>query len=460
MSWSLLQNSLAVSALATALALAMGLGAALFAAGLEPAGRGVVLGLGGVALALPPFLVTNCWLTLLGHTGVWRGWLPLDIYSLGGTVWILALLLWPLTLFAALAAWRKLDSTWLEIEPRLRGGALLRRLLLPAAWPAVAPAAVLTFVLALNNFAVPALLQVKVLPAAVWLEFSTSFDYTRALLTGLPLVLAPGVVLLVLRQRELVWPRAGGVFTPECFRRRLGLKWWGGAGVAGGALGGAAVLLPLGALVTSARSWAELPGAFAAGRSALAASVGFATVTATLVVLLGLATWRWRRGSALWLPFLVPGVVLGVALILLLNRPPFVALYQSVFVVVLALGIRYAGLGWQGIAMARRAADADLIDAARMAGARGGRLFWLALWPQMAAPLAATWYTVYLLVLWDVETLVLIVPPGGETLALRIFNLLHYGHNAQVNALGLLLLAVALAPLALWPLVRRVGGRA
>ena len=46
---------------------------------------------------------------------------------------------------------------------------------------------------------------------------------------------------------------------------------------------------------------------------------------------------------------------------------------------------------------------------------------------------------------WDVETLVLIVPPGGETLSLRIFNLLHYGHNSQVNALCLLLLVAGAA---------------
>src|SRR5262249_4871531 len=62
----------------------------------------------------------------------------------------------------------------------------------------------------------------------------------------------------------------------------------------------------------------------------------------------------------------------------------------------------------------------------------------------------AAWYVVFLLCLWDVESMVLITPPGGETLALRVFNLLHYGHNAQVNALCLTLLAVAVAPLVLW----------
>jgi sugar lactone lactonase YvrE len=71
-------------------------------------------------------------------------------------------------------------------------------------------------------------------------------------------------------------------------------------------------------------------------------------------------------------------------------------------------------------------------------------------WPQIAPQITAAWYIVYLLCIWDVESMILVVPPGGETLALRIFNLLHYGHNAQVNALCVALLAVAVAPLFLW----------
>src|SRR6185295_2711435 len=68
-------------------------------------------------------------------------------------------------------------------------------------------------------------------------------------------------------------------------------------------------------------------------------------------------------------------------------------------------------------------------------------------WPQIAPQVLVAGYVVYLLCLWDVESMVLVVPPGGETLALRIFNLLHYGHNAQVNALCLTLLGLAVLPL-------------
>jgi ABC-type Fe3+ transport system permease subunit/DNA-binding beta-propeller fold protein YncE len=454
MNWALLQNSLLVSAAATAVATAFGLTAALFTSSLEPRARGVFLALAAAALALPPFLVTNCWMDLFGHTGVLRRWLPLDIYSAGGTIWVLALMFWPVTFFAALGAWQRLEAGHLEADPMLAGAALLRWLLLPVAAPALAQAAVLTFVLALNNFAVPALLQVKVFPAEMWIEFSTNFDYAGALTLSIPLVLAPLALLFWLRRQEFAWPRHDGSMPAAALRRQLGAGWRSVAGGVTLVIAALSVALPVLQLLLTTRSWTELPGAFAAGEDVVFVSFGFAAGAATLAVAVGLLTWRWRVGVWLWLPLFAPGVLLGMALIFFLNRPPFLALYQSLFVVVIGLVIRYAAVGWHGAALARRSADADLVDAAALDGASRWQTFRIALWPQMASPLAAAWFVVYLLCLWDVETLVLIVPPGGETLALRIFNLLHYGHNTQVNALCLLLLALAVAPLIARALLR------
>jgi ABC-type molybdate transport system permease subunit len=172
-------------------------------------------------------------------------------------------------------------------------------------------------------------------------------------------------------------------------------------------------------------------------------------------MLAGLASWRWRFGAVLWLPFLFPGVLLGLALIWALNRPPFGVLYQSAAVVLLALVARYLGAGWQVATLARRTVDPDLVDAARLAGGTRWQVFRLAVWPQVSTPLLAGWYLVYLLCLWDIETLVLITPPGVETLSLRIFNLLPYGHNPQVNALCLALLGLALLPLGVWATMSR-----
>src|SRR6201999_1390433 len=122
----------------------------------------------------------------------------------------LALLTWPITLIAVLGAWRRLEPTQLECDPALAGFSLVRGLLLPLAGSALVRAAVLTFVLALNNFSVPAILQVKVFPAETWVLFNTTFDSLGALRMSWPMMLAPLLLLFLFRRDDIAWPRAEG----------------------------------------------------------------------------------------------------------------------------------------------------------------------------------------------------------------------------------------------------------
>jgi len=488
MNWLLLKNSLLVAGLTTLLAASFGFVAALCLAGLEKRWRHRLLAVAVMALALPPFVATNCWLHFLGFAGAWRGWLPLNIVSLGGTVWILSLLTWPITLLTVLSAWQRLEPSQLESDVAVSGWWLIRGLLWPLAQTALAQAAVLTFVLALNNFAVPAILQVKVFPAEVWVRFNTTFDTVGALQLSWPLVVAPLLLLLWFARREFPWPRTEGPVPAKLFRQQLGPGWFWLCGGCTLLLCLLAVGLPVFQLISVKRTWTELPGALAASRGALWNSFSLAAVSATAVIALGLFIGTRRRGppptselssrtpsrpSSLrtsdfglpsgfgfrvsdlcrwlaWLPFLLPGVLLGIGLIVLLNRPWFALLYQSAAIVLLAFVIRYLALGWNSVAHSLQTVDRDLTDAARLEGATRWQMLRYVQWPQIAPRAAATWYVVFLLCLWDVESMILIVPPGGETLALRVFNLLHYGHNAQVNALCLTLLGLAVAPLVVW----------
>ncbi len=106
-----------------------------------------------------------------------------------------------------------------------------------------------------------------------------------------------------------------------------------------------------------------------------------------------------------------------------------------------------------------RGTDRALLEVAQLEGASAWQILRHVRWPQISGRVAAAWYVTYLLCLWDVEAIVLIVPPGGESLALRVFNLLHYGHNSQVNALCLWLMILAVAPLGLWLAWRSCAGR-
>jgi len=457
MNWRLLANSATLSALTTSLACAFGFAAALWLASVPPRARRLALIASIAALMLPPFLATNCWIHLLGATGAWRPWLPLNIYSMGGVVWILALMYWPITLLFVLGAWQKLERAWFEADPALRGVPLIRWLLFPAARPAIAQAALITFVLALNQFAVPAILQVKVFPAEIWLKLSTELDYAGALAMSAPLIAASLIALLWLRRRsnQIRWPAREGTAPSDTVRAQLGPLFWL-SGIASLLVLGFSVILPLAEVALDRKIWRELPAVFGATSQSVLNSFIYAASAATLCAVIAICSWRWRIGGCAWLLFLAPGVLIGTAMIYIFNRPLLDAIYHSMAVVIIALVCRFIALNWHGAREAMQHVDSNLIDAVRLETGSRWRSFWTAYWPQTAGTFASLWYVTYLLALWEVETLIMIYPPGGETLALRVFNLLHYGHIAQVNALCLLLLALALVPIIIWGLFKRV----
>lgn len=307
----------------------------------------------------------------------------------------------------------------------------------------------LCFTLALNNVSVPFLLQVKVLPAAAWLEFSTNFSAGAALTLCWPLVLGP-LMLWAVWPGELAWPREGRSPEPRAVRQRLGSPWF--ACITGTAMVVLllAVGLPTAHLLTSERTWTEGASALAAAHRAVGMTLVSALSTALVVAAVGLPLAKCRAEWAAWLLFLLPGMLLGIGLIWLFNRPGLSWLYQSLAIIPVALALRYGAIGWSAARQAAAGIDRDLLDAARLEGASRGQLWRRVLWPQVWGRVLAGAYVVYLLCLWEVEVLLLVQPPGSETLALRVFNLLHYGHNSQVNALCLLLLALAVLPLLGW----------
>ena len=443
---ALLLNSLIASSVATALAVAFGFVTALFVSALPTRAQRVLVLAAIVALALPPFVVVNCWLHYLGGTGVWRTWLNVDIFNLWGVAWLMALMLWPLTFGAAWSAWRTLDSAHLDAEPSLSGFALVRWLLLPATRNSIAAAAILSFSLALNQFSIPAILQVKVLPVEFWIRFNTNLRVGDAFAACWPIIVIPFVALFFLRQSDVRWPMEIAPANARPFRRQLGPVLFTFTGIVAVLVVGLSVALPLLQLLGSARTWTELPQVFNATIPVITNTFLFAGCAALLAVAISSLVWRFRLASLLWLLFLMPGMMLSLAIIWLFNRTLLEVIYRSAAVVVLALCLRCVGPVWALIRQAFKSMDAALVEAARLEGLRGWGFLRHAYLPRVAPAALAAWYLAYLLSLWDVETITLLYPPGAETLALRAFNLLHYGHTAQVNGICLLLIGLAMGP--------------
>ncbi|MBP8260356.1 MAG: hypothetical protein KA118_11895, partial [Verrucomicrobia bacterium] len=180
MNWGLLTTSLGVAGAAAAGAVGLGSVVGIWMTGLSARARGWAIGLCLVALMWPPFQVADAWIYGFGTQGRWAGWLPFNLFSPAGTVFLLVLLYWPLTALLACGAWQRLESGHLESEPGLSGIGVLRWLLWPQARPAIVLGAVVSFVLALNQFTIPAILQTRVYPVEFWIQFSTTMNYAEA----------------------------------------------------------------------------------------------------------------------------------------------------------------------------------------------------------------------------------------------------------------------------------------
>lgn len=412
-----------------------------------------------VNLCLAPFLVVNAWIDWFGANGRWSDRLPFELYSQPAVALLLAMLFWPV---ATLLVHRELQATERglhEAESGLAGVAFVRHLLWPRARTAFYQSLLLIGVLALSQFSIPAILQVKVYPAELWVRFNTTFDHREALWLSWPFLVLPCLMLLMFWKRPIRWPAVDNRLDARRFRRQLGGPVLGVVVAISALTFALAPGLPLTQLLFSASTWADLPSAAAAGIQPGLQTFAGAVLAATGATAVGwlLSSWRWPVVT--WPFFLLPGVVIGILFIHLFNRPETRWIYDTPLVVWLGLVLRYTAPAWFGARLLRRGMDRELDDMTRVLGAGGAVRFLRVELPMLGGRLFAVWYVLYLLCLWDVETPVLIVPPGGETLSLRVFNLLHYGHNTQVNALCLMLLGIAVLPLGLAWLIRGIVRR-
>jgi iron(III) transport system permease protein len=454
----LLTNTTRLTLAAVPLCAAIGIAAAWLVERTTLPGRRLWHALLAAPLAVPAFVNSFGWVSVLGAR----------VEGYAGAVLIVTLSYFPFVYLPVAAALRGLDPA-LEESARALGHGPWRtffRVVTPQLQPALLGGMLLVGLHLLAEFGALQMLRFPTFTTAIYDQYQSTFNgpaanmLASALVTGCLLLL---LAELLLRGR-VRYARVGGGAVRRARPVRLGLL----TPVAL-ALLLALVLLALGVPLASLAHWLAdgTSTAFPLGSLAAAAlrSIGLGLASALAATLLALPI-AWlsvrHRGPlttlierSTYIGHALPGIVVALALVTVAihyARP----LYQTLPLLLVAYSILFLPLAMVSLRAAIAQTPPMLDEAARALGARPATVFWRVTLPLMAPGVGAGAALVFLAVVTELTATLLLAPIGVTTLATQFWSnadSIEYGAAAPYAAL---LIAIS-APAAY--LLTRAAGR-
>jgi iron(III) transport system permease protein len=414
----------------------------------------------------------------------------IDIFSMWGMIWVEGLHLAPLVFLLMAAAFRSMDPS-LE-ESALASGATLprvfTRITLPLVKPALLAAILITLIRALESFEVPALLGI---PRGIWVFTSRIWraleggrsDFGLAGAFSLSLLLITSI-LVFLHARLGKTARRYQTVTGKGFRPGVvSLGRWR-VPAAGFAVGYVmvAVILPLlnlvyistqrfyaapsietiaGATLDNYRytfTHSQVLGAFG---NSLLLGVGAAT---GLMLLTAVASWllvrsKLRGRSVLdhlaSIPLVVPGLVVGVSLLVVYLRVPL-PIYGTLWILFIAYLTRYLPYGMRYASTSMYQVGSELEESAQVSGAGWWYTFRRVHLPLLVPGLVAGWIYIVIVSVRELSSSILLYSPGNEVLSVLIWEQWENGQFTELAALGVVMVTMLVVLVAV---ARRLGAR-
>jgi iron(III) transport system permease protein len=453
-----------------------------------------------LAFFLPILPATLGWILLLEPNyglinvaaATWLDVTVLDIYSLAGITWVhLTLSTIPIMVILIEPAQRAIDTSYEEASTMSGAGTLttLGRVSMPLVAPTLLTAFIAGVIRTLEAFEVE---QVLGVPAGILVYSTRVFNLLRISPPDEPQAMALSTFFLVILfilvlcyRLLLLRAHMAATLTGKGARLRPNARTRGSYAVSALLFVAVAVTVVLPFAMVMVSSFSELFGFFnlehpwttahwsdvlqsPAFASALRQSLIIGAIVALLGTLLylGLA-WFLARNSfrgksalslAIWLPWALPGVLLGTAfLIVFLNVPVLRLAYGTAVALIIVLIV-------QGLPFATHMLEAsigqisrELEEAALVSGATPLQTVRRITAPIVAPMVASVFIISFMTAMKDVSATVLVATPGTQTLPLLLFGYATSGRleDASVVAVVTVLIATLMALLA-----TRVGDRA
>ncbi len=481
-------NTIIIASSTAAIAIVVGTFLAWAVARTDMPGRWLVEFASIAPIISTPLIGALAWILLASpQTGLinqaWRFFGGVDAlfnaYSLSGIIFVEVLYETPVVFLLVAGALRSMDPTLEEASLSAGGGivATAMRVTLPLMLPSILAAALLVFILAAEQFGVPAVLgtpaKIRVLTTGIWEAQSVypSRDGLAAALSTTLLVIA--LAGLWLHKRALGARSYVTVAGKRTATRRmpLGPLRWPMLGVCLLYLL-LAVVLPIATIfVSSIRTlwtadfrWEQFTLAnyyrvlfdYPAAQRAIVNSLLIATTGATATILLcafiAFLSSRTRLpgrkllDTLTMIPMGFPGIVLAVGLLHAWIAPPLV-LYGTIWILYVAYMTRYLPIGVRTVSATLVQIHPELEESSLSSGANWFQTFWRVTLPLLRPGIFAGWALLFVAFTRELSASVLLYSPRLEVLSVVIFDMYGEGSFRLLSALTMLQVMIALVVL-------------
>ena len=398
---------------------------------------------------VPPYIHALTWSNFIrlvqNLLGVYGDWMQLSGFPMSYCVNVLAYL--PLGVGLAMVGLSLVEAPAVEAARLVKGDyEVFTRGVLPLALPTVFTSIGLIFILVITDFSVPTLHSFNVYSLEVFSEFSASNNSGNSLLLSVPMILTTLVLLVYTVKGLRLTTQSSSVGRISSFRGWSLPSWFQTLQQLSLGLAVLQITLLIGGLIIETGSFSSLWYALTAAGDDIVTSSLMSVSSALLGSALGYVLADRLEEKKYWwwflsLPLALPASLIGISLIQTYTSV-LPQVYGTMWMPVIASVTRFMPLSAIIVFAQKKRMDTLLFDAADLfAEDRNEALLKVKL-PLQRYGIIASALVVFALSLGELGGTLLVIPPGRETLTVRIFNYLHYGGTEEVAGLCLALVAI------------------
>ncbi len=384
-----------------------------------------------------------------------KQFLYLDIHSLWGAILVLGLAYFPFVTLMTQSGLKPVDRNLEEASLLCHGGRYtLTRITLPLVTPHIFSGAIFVFIFSIIDFGVPDILRVSVYPVEIFIQFSAFYDERAATLLSFPLIII--TLILVLLQK---WHMGSRSYVNLVAGSQKGITYHLGR-LSSLALTFCLVVFSLSVLIPVAVLLKEA-GPLSNYIRVVNTSIDQITYSMTMAASGGLFTLflaffisyviERARSKAIiplelasLIPFAIPATTIGIGLIKVWNRPIIDFVYGSPLIIILGYIAHFIPFTMRITSSGIKQISPNIEEAGFLSTNSWIKVVRRIVIPLSMPSLMAGFFIAFILSLGELGTTLLVIPPGRETIPIKIYNLMHYGADQLVAALCLILIVIIL----------------